>query len=104
MFDIISVLIIVMLFQPAKIQKSKIITISMKKNSQTNADLIFCANLRDLREKVYVQIRAIRGDYSYLSAEIGSMFAAFFAGYQPKKMPVRAQTRNDPTIAIWLTT
>ena len=32
------------------------------------------------------------------------MLAAFLAGYQPKKMPVMAQTTKEATMAIWLTT
>lgn len=42
--------------------------------------------------------------YSYRSALIGSNDAAFFAGYQPKNMPVAAQTTNDMPIAGVLTT
>lgn len=38
-----------------------------------------------------------RRNYSYRIASIGSRRAAFWAGYQPKKIPVTVQTANDST-------
>lgn len=35
----------------------------------------------------------LHSHHSYRIASIGSSWAAFFAGYQPKKMPVAVQTK-----------
>lgn len=48
----------------------------------------------------FIQNVSLATGYSYLRAEMGSIFAAFLAGYQPKKIPVNAQTRKDITIAF----
>lgn len=42
--------------------------------------------------------------YSYLNAVIGSNLAAFFAGNQPKKIPMKALTKNAINTAPTLTT
>src|SRR5664279_4230389 len=42
--------------------------------------------------------------YSYLSASIGSRLAAFFAGYQPKNIPIIVHTANDSTSELGNTT
>lgn len=41
--------------------------------------------------------------YSYRKASIGSNWAAFLAGYQPKNIPVMVQTAKDRiTLQAWM--